>query len=344
MSRYQTYFTTLIIIIVISCSKDAMDLFSGFKTPTHFPATSYPLNSNRVSKAGFELGKTLFYDSTLSIDNSISCASCHMQASAFTHHGHSLSHGLNNGLTLRNAPPIMNLAWSSSFMWDGSINQLDRQPINPLTSPIEMGETIPNVISKINGSSMYLSMFKSAFGKPTATEETFLKALSQFMLMCISADSKYDSVKRGQSTFTSEENKGYNVFILKCNSCHKEPLFTDHSFRNTGLPPNELTDSGRYVFTKNMNDLYKFKVPSLRNLSYTKPYMHDGRFGSIDKVLLHYSNNMSSLYTLDPIFKQGSTIGIPLSTEEKTNLKAFLLTLDDNHFVTNPLFEKGMSH
>ena len=344
MSRYQTYFVTIIIILIISCSKETMDMFSGFKTPLHFPATSYPFSNNRVSKAGFELGKTLFYDSTLSVDNTISCASCHMQASAFTHHGHSLSHGLNNSLTLRNAPPIMNLAWSSSFMWDGSISQLDRQPINPITSPIEMGETIPNVILKINGSSMYKSMFKAAFGKSMATEETLLKALSQFMLMCISDESKYDSVKRGQSTFTTEENKGYAVFISKCNTCHKEPLFSDNSFRNTGLMPNELTDSGRYVFTKNLNDLYKFKVPSLRNLSYTKPYMHDGRFGSIDKVLLHYSINMTSLSTLDPIFTQGTTIGIALTAEEKSNLKAFLLTLDDNHFVSNPLFEKGMSH
>ena len=327
MRKYKTYATAVLMLLVAACSKEVIEQFSGFKTPFYFPAATYDFSNNHVSKAGFELGKTLFYDSTLSIDNSTSCASCHMQSSSFTHHEHSLSHGLNGSLTRRNAPPIMNLAWNNSFMWDGSVGKLDQQPVKPFTNSIEMGETMPNIMKKVNGSGMYRSMFKDAFGTALATEDQLLKALSQFMVMAVSKEAKYDSVQRGQAEFNTTEKQGYAIFVQKCNACHSEPLFTDNSFRDTKLPPNDLMDSGRYVATRNINDLYKFKVPSLRNLGYTKPYMHDGRFSSIDKVLDHYNTNLFSI-----------------SADERSKLKAFLLTLDDKVFVTNPLFEKGMSH
>ena len=327
MHKYKTYATAVLMLLVAACSKEVIEQFAGFKTPFYFPATTYDFSNNHVSKAGFELGKTLFYDSTLSIDNSTSCASCHMQSSSFTHHEHSLSHGLNGSLTRRNAPPIMNLAWNNSFMWDGSVGKLDQQPVKPFTNSIEMGETMPNIMKKVNSSGMYRNMFKDAFGTALATEDQLLKALSQFMVMAVSKEAKYDSVQRGQAEFNTTEKQGYAIFVQKCNACHSEPLFTDNSFRDTKLPPNDLMDSGRYVATRNINDLYKFKVPSLRNLGYTKPYMHDGRFSSIDKVLDHYNTNLFSI-----------------SADERSKLKAFLLTLDDKVFVTNPLFEKGMSH
>ena len=327
MRKYKTYATAVLMLLVAACSKEVIEQFFGFKTPFYFPATTYDFSNNHVTKAGFELGKTLFYDSTLSIDNSTSCASCHMQSSAFTHHEHSLSHGLNGSLTRRNAPPIMNLAWNNSFMWDGSVGKLDQQPVKPFTNIIEMGETMPNIMKKVNSSGMYRSMFKDAFGTAVATEDQLLKALSQFMVMAVSKEAKYDSVQRGQAQFNTTEKEGYAIFVQKCNACHSEPLFTDNSFRNTKLPPNDLMDSGRYVATRNINDLYKFKVPSLRNLGYTKPYMHDGRFSSIDKVLDHYNTNLFSI-----------------STDERSKLKAFLITLDDKIFVTNPLFEKGIGH
>ena len=327
MRKYKTYATAVLMLLVAACSKEVIEQFVGFKTPFYFPATTYDFSNNHVSKAGFELGKTLFYDSTLSIDNSTSCASCHMQSSAFTHHEHSLSHGLNGSLTRRNAPPIMNLAWNNSFMWDGSVGKLDQQPVKPFTNSIEMGETMPNIMKKVNSSGMYRSMFKDAFGTAVATEDQLLKALSQFMVMAVSKEAKYDSVQRGQAQFNTTEKEGYAIFIQKCNACHSEPLFTDNSFRDTKLPPNDLMDSGRYVATRNINDLYKFKVPSLRNLSYTKPYMHDGRFSSIDKVLDHYNTNLFNI-----------------TVNERSKLKAFLLTLDDKIFITNPIFEKGMGH
>jgi cytochrome c peroxidase len=328
LQRYKPYSVLLCLLLAVACSKEAIEFFVGFKTPYYFPAATYDFSKNHVSKSGFELGKMIFYDSTLSIDNSTSCASCHMQSSAFTHPDHSLSHGLHGSLTRRNAPPIMNLAWSNSFMWDGSVDKLDQQPVKPFTNQLEMGETMPNILKKVNSSGMYRGMFKDAFGTAVATEDQLLKALSQFMVMAVSNESKYDSVKRNQASFSDIEQAGYAIFVQKCNGCHSEPLFTDNSFRNTLLPPNELMDSGRYVVTRNISDLYRFKVPSLRNLGYTKPYMHDGRFSNIDKVLDHYNAKLFSI-----------------SADERTKLKAFLLTLDDKVFVSNPLFAKGtMNH
>jgi len=344
MNSFRPYLVLLIIAIFFACSKEGIDLFEGFKRPSYFPASAYDFTDNKVSAPGFALGKMLFHDSTLSIDNSTSCASCHMQSSAFTHHEHNLSHGLNGSLTHRNAPPIMNLAWGNALMWDGSVASLDKQPLQPLTSPIEMGETVPGVLKKLNSSSMYKKMFFDAFGVPEATEDRMLKALSQYMVLLISNNAKYDSVKRGEARFTEEEAAGYQVFQNKCNACHNEPLFTDNSFRNIGLPLGELNDSGRISFTKEPSDFNRFKVPSLRNLSYTKPYMHDGRFSSVDKVLNHYHSGITNISNLDPNLLKNSTPGILLSVEERKSLTIFLKTLDDPHFVNNPFYGRASGH
>lgn len=344
MLKIKAYLILVLLLAAMACTKEAIDSFKGWVTPSHFPPPAYPLAQNKITSAGFDLGKMLFFDSTLSVDNFMSCGSCHDQASAFTHHEHDLSHGRNGALTKRNTPPIMNLAWSTSFMWDGGIRHLDRQPIMPLTNPIEMGTTIPSVLSKLNASSMYRSMFAEAFGSPVATEEKMLQALSQFMLMCVSAEAKYDSVKRGQARFTDDETAGYEIFKQQCNSCHTEPLFTDQSFRNNGVAPNYLMDSGRFVVTKNPADLYKFKVPSLRNLSYTLPYMHDGRIHTLGGIFEHYANGVTDLPTLDPLLRQGNRRGIALNSEERRKLTAFLKTLDDKNFVTNKTFDRHIQH
>lgn len=345
MLRRNPYTLLLLVFLVFSCSKEAIELFTGFRAPGYFPPVVYPLDNNKVTRAGFELGKKLFSDTLLSADNSVSCASCHMQSAGFTHHGHDLSHGLNGSFTKRNATPIMNLAWMPLFMWDGTVNNLDQQPIRPLTSRVEMGETIPNILKKLNSSSEYKSMFSDAFGSTVATEEKMLKALSQFMVMCISDNAKYDSVKRGQAFFTAAEQEGYAIFLLKCNACHSEPLFTDFRFRNAGLETDvRLLDSGRYTATKSLNDLYKFKVPSLRNLGYTAPFMHDGRYSTLEKVFNHYDKLIKDMPTLDPLLKQNGRIGIPLNTMERIRLTAFLKTLDDHSFINNKLLEHKITH
>lgn len=320
---------------IFACGKELLqDSFTGFVQPSNFPQPVYHFSTNPVTKNGFELGRKLFYDPILSRDGTISCGSCHIPTSAFTQHGHSVSHGINDRLGTRNSPPIMNLAWYSSFMWDGGVFDLDLQPIAPVTNHEEMDETMENVLQKLKSNSVYPSLFKKAFDNEEVTTAGFLKALSQFMLMCVSSNSKYDKVMRKEGeVFSDNEQKGYDVFKQKCGTCHKEPLFTDNSFRNNGLGIGNTDDKGRRLITLSDSDAYKFKVPSLRNLLYTAPYMHDGRFLTVDAVLNHYSDHVKADAGLDPLLNQNSKPGIAITQDEKQQLIAFLATLNDASFV-----------
>ena len=338
MNKKITCIVLLFVSGIYACHKDVMEIFAGFQQPVNFPVAVYHFNSNPVTKDGFGLGRKLFYDPILSANNTISCGSCHMQTAAFTHNGHSVSHGILDRLGTRNSPPIMNLAWSSSFMWDGGIFDLDLQPIAPVTNHVEMDDSVENVLARLRSSMVYPGLFKKAFGTDEINSTRFLKALAQFMVMCVSSNAKYDSVMRNQAAFTVEENEGYAIFKQKCNNCHAEPLFTDYSFRNNGLPPSEADDKGRYTITLNNNDRYKFKVPSLRNLNYTPPYMHDGRFFTLDAVLDHYTGGVKSTPNLDTVLHQDNRLGIDISAVEKTKLLAFLETLNDKVFVRDKRF------
>ena len=334
MKRKTTVLIVTILVVVTACQKQVMEtLFPGFTAPAHFPAPVYALANNPVTKEGFELGRKLFYEPRLSRNNTVSCGSCHIQSSAFTQHGHDVSHGIDDRLGRRNSPPIMNLAWSNTLMWDGGIFDLDLQPIAPITAHEEMDEKISNVIAKLQAHPQYPTLFQKAFGSSTITTAHFMKALSQFMVMCISSNSKYDSIARREKnvSFTAEEQTGYVLVQQKCGSCHKEPLFTDHSFRNNGIAIGANNDQGRYEITLNPTDRYKFKVPSLRNLTYTAPYMHDGRFYTLDAVLDHYTKHIQTTPNLDPTL----TSGIPLSAEEKNKMLAFLRTLNDRVFISD---------
>jgi cytochrome c peroxidase len=324
----------LLLLLLICTAFMSMDFF-GFQKPGNFPTPVYDLKKNPVTREGFELGRKLFYETALSRDNSVSCGNCHVQTSGFTQHGHDLSHGIEDRLGNRNSPPIMNLAWSSSFMWDGGVFHLDLFPINPITNPVEMDEKMDRVISKLQEAPDYRTRFKAAFGSPEISATKVFKALSQYMVMCISSNSKYDSVMRHTGVrFNKIEQKGYAIFKQRCSSCHKEPLFTDGTFRNNGLSHDFNPDSGRQAITLDPADRYKFKVPSLRNLSYTLPYMHDGRFTTIDQVLNHYISDIHDGPTLDPMLKRNGKPGIPLTAQDKKDLKAFILTLNDKLFIT----------
>ena len=335
-----------IAMFIIACKKDDMidneiGRFLGFQKPANFPEPLYNFANNTITKSGFELGRTLFYEPRLSRDNTISCGSCHIQSSAFTQHGHDVSHGVDDRLGIRNSPPIMNLAWSRAFMWGGGIFDLDLQPIAPITAHEEMDENLENVLGKLRSLPKYKTLFKSAFGTEEITVARFLKAMSQFMLMCISSNSKYDKVmrKEGGLMFTQVEEEGYAIFKQKCGSCHTEPLFTDGSFRNNGLGISPVNDQGLYISTLIPTDKYKFKVPSLRNLQYTAPYMHDGRFLSLAGVFEHYNSEVQQTANLDPLLGTNS-LGIPLSDLEKTKLSAFLATLNDKSFINNTLLSE----
>jgi cytochrome c peroxidase len=315
--------------------KQAVSGFLGFQKPANFPEPQYKLANNQITEAGFVLGRTLFYEPRLSRNNTISCGSCHIQSSAFTQHGHDVSHGIDDRLGTRNSPPVMNLAWNKAFMWGGGVFDLDLQPIVPITTHEEMDESLQNVMNKLKSVAKYPTMFKAAFGTEEITTARFMKALSQFMLMCVSANSKYDKVirKEGQS-FTADEQAGYQIFKSKCSSCHSEPLFTDNGFRNNGLTPSAINDVGLYTATLQMTDRYRFKVPSLRNLSYTAPYMHDGRFLTLEAVFDHYAEGVKQTPNLDPLLQKDGKLGITLTVDDRTKLTTFLKTLDDPDFVS----------
>lgn len=342
MYRKHWFVIFLLLAGIVACKKEFIESsFTGFEKPSNFPEPAYHFNTNAVNKAGFELGRKIFFDPILSADNSISCGSCHIPTAAFSHNGHSVSHGIHNLLGTRNSPAIMNLAWSNSFMWDGGIFDLDLQPVAPITNPVEHNETMANVLQKLRNSSVYPPLFEKAFGTTDINNVNFSKALSQFMLMCVSSNSKYDSVMRAQgAAFTVEEQQGYELVKQKCTHCHSEPLFTDHSFRNNGILPSGINDSGRFKVTLNPLNKYTFKVPSLRNLSFTSPYMHDGRFFTLEAVLDHYTDHVQPIENLDPFFQQGSSLGIIITAPEKLQVLAFLKTLDDRIFVTNPLLSE----
>ena len=311
------------------------DKFGLFPMPEGWPAPAYDFKKNPLSKKKIELGRMLFHDPVLSRDSTISCSSCHLQYTAFTHVDHKLSHGIQNRIGTRNSPALMNLAWAKTFMWDGSVNHLDVQALAPISNPGEMDEDIAHVISKLQFSKKYPALFFEAFGDSAITTEYVLKSLSQFMLTMVSANSKYDRVMHKEDTFTTKEAKGYALFKQNCASCHTEPLFTNMQFENNGLPVDDsLKDIGKMKISRKAADSLKFKVPTLRNIEFSQPYMHDGRFKNLNQVLNYYAMGVQHSPTLNPKLEKG----IYLTNSEKVELIAFLLTLTDKEFLYNPKF------
>jgi cytochrome c peroxidase len=311
-----------------------------FKIPAGWPKPPNNIFAkNKLSEQGFQLGKKLFYDTRLSKDGSnISCANCHQQFAAFATYDHDFSHGQNEQHTTRNTPALFNLAWMTNYHWDGGINHIEVQPLSPLTSPTEMAESLENVLAKLKQDSVYPAMFKAAFGTDEINSQRMLKALAQFTGTIVSANSKYDKVLRGEAKFTYSEENGYAVFKANCASCHKEPLFTDNSLRNNGLAINDyLKDYGRMKITGKPEDSLKFKVPSLRNVAVSFPYMHDGRFYSLGAVIEHYRNGIiTGQPTLDPLLAKR----IVITNAQKNELIYFLYTLTDTSMTKNPRFAK----
>lgn len=334
----KTFFILLTLISFISCSVDpeikpiiAADEIKEI-VPPGWPTPQYNFSNNPLTADGFTLGRTLFYDPLLSLDNTISCGSCHQQFAAFSHSGHDVSHGINGLLGTRNAPALQNLTWNSTFMHDGGILNIEVMPLAPITNPVEMNETMNNVVSKLSASAKYKQLFTKAFGDDLVNSQRIFKAIAQFMGTMYSYNSKYDLVKSGKAIFTSQEESGHNLFVQKCASCHTEPLFTDYAFRNNGLSVNvAYHDSGRAHITGNASDRYKFKTPSLRNIEKSGPYMHDGRFTTLDQCLNHYISGVVPSATLDPQLNGG----IALTSQNKTDIIAFLKTLTDTKYLTD---------
>ncbi len=310
-----------------------------WKKPANFPEPIYNFANNPLTLEGVALGRALFYDDMLSVNGTVSCGFCHQQPAAFAHPDHALSHGVNDQIGTRNNLGLQNLAFYKSFFWDGGVSDLDLLPIAPIENPVEMAHSMPNLLNAVRQSAKYRPLFQSAFGSDSITTARFLKALSQFMLTMVSATSKYDKYVRKEAggELTTDELAGLNLFQQKCSSCHTGELFTDQSFRNNGLSRALNQDIGRYGITLRDEDRFRFKVPSLRNVVRTPPYMHDGRFGTLDDVLNHYTT-LQDVPELDPALRPNGKPGVSLTDPEKKQIIAFLNTLTDNAYVADRQF------
>ena len=305
--------------------------------PDSFPAPVYTFSDNPLSKEGVELGRRLFYDPQLSADGLVPCSSCHQQIAGFGTFEHDRSHGVFNSHTLRNAPVLFNLAWNTTFHWDGEFSSLADEAAHPLTGSNEMGQTYKRIIDYLEADRTYRNAFKEVFRYPFIRPEFIHKALAQFTGSIVSANSKYDQYKKGTRSFTPQEENGYQVYKVSCASCHPEPLFTDYSYRNIGLPVDPLlNDFGRMRITGQAEDSLKFKVPTLRNTYISSNYMHDGRFNTLQQCLNHYRNNVQPAATLDPLL----TNGITLTTTQNDNLLLFLRALTDSSLLRDPRYKR----
>jgi cytochrome c peroxidase len=306
----------------------------------YFPQPNLP-RDNPLTGEGVSLGSELFFDRRLSADNTQSCATCHHPRQGFSENRR-LSRGIGGEFGTRNAMPLENLAWKKEYFWDGRAASLREQVLQPIQNPVEMHESLGYLVQKLGADANYHRLFANAFGSPAINADRIARALEQFLLVQVSFDSKFDRVARGKEKFTAEEQRGFQLFHTEydpyhgqfgadCFHCHGGPLFQSQDFANNGLD-SEFTDQGRYLVTRREGDRGKFSVPSLRNVSVTGPYMHDGRFRTLEEVVAHYCTGMKRSATLDPNLAKHPDGGVPLSSADQRALVAFLKTLTDERF------------
>jgi cytochrome c peroxidase len=301
------------------------------------------------------LGRRLFHESRLSKNNSQSCATCHDPTKAFAD-GRRISLGESGQIGRRNAMPLVNLAWAREFFWDGRAKSLREQVLVPIQDTQEMNETLERVVAKLEAAKEYPKQFQSAFGTAGITSARVALALEQFLLTLVSQESKFDRAARKLDTLTAQEQRGLQLFVTEhdparglrgadCFHCHGGNLFSNHQFINNGLEE-FASDLGRMEITKRESDRAKFKVPTLRNVALTAPYMHDGRFATLEEVVEHYNGTLHRSPNLDPNLAKHPVSGLGLNADDKAALVAFLKTLTDINFVTraskaHPFFEEN---
>jgi cytochrome c peroxidase len=328
-----------ILLLLLSCSREnvADPMHDNpeiqLDIPQGFPPLNGAVNKNKPTKYGVELGEKLFHEKKFSGNNTISCASCHHQSSAFADNN-AQAIGIYGRVGLRNTPPIQNLAFMKLYNWDGNKLTLESQPLVPIITHEEMNSSILEVIEKIRDDYDYKDLFRKAFGDEGITPDRIYRSIAQYEYTLISANSKYDKVKRNDGeTFTESEARGYQAFTIKCASCHSTELFTDQSFRNVGFPLNPSPEeAGRGRVTWLPADYMRFRVPSLRNAEYTAPYGSFGQFPTLRAVLDYFDNGVLDADNLDPILKDNGN-RIPLSEQEKDDIISFIKTLSDRTFV-----------
>lgn len=329
-----------VLLIALSCGKGGMNESVEednpeivLDIPPEFPALNGSIAQNRPTKYGVALGEKLFHEKKFSGNNTISCASCHNPALAFSD-GRQQAVGIYDRVGLRNTPAIQNMAFMKFYNWDGNILQLEKQPLVPIITHEEMNSSILEVIGKIDVETDYKKLFKRAFGDESITADRIYRSIAQYEYTLIAANSKYDRVKRNEGEqFTAIEEKGYATFKTKCASCHSTALFTDQSFRNVGFPANpNPEEAGRARVTGRPADQMAFRVPSLRNTAYTAPYGSFGQFPTLRAVLDYFDKGVLDAENLDPILKKNGN-RIPLTEQEKLAIIAFIETLSDPVFI-----------
>lgn len=354
MKHWLTY--SLFFIILFSCSSEEASQDNAY-VPIPFQLEIPSLFedklidpiipvSNKLTVEGVALGKRLFFDNILSVNNTKACASCHSPQHAFSD-PNQFSVGVTNIEGTRNSMPLFNLAWNfdDRYFWDGHALGLESQALEPVIDANELGnDSWEPVEAKLNNHPEYPQLFKQAFGTSVITKTLVSKAIAQFERTLISGNSKFDKFSNGEVALTPQEQNGLDVFMDEsrgdCFHCHgnpNNPLWTDNKFHNNGLDAT-FSDLGFGLITGNPNDNGKFKSPSLRNLAYTAPYMHDGRFATLEQVIEHYSTGLQASSTIDPLMKKVAQGGVNLTAQDKADLKAFLLTLSDPSFLNNPAF------
>ena len=324
--------------------------YADISLPTHFTSSALSFfesipPDNPVTNDGATLGRVLFYDKNLSMSRKVSCGSCHFQHKGFADTV-ALSMGHQGGLTRRNAMHLVNLQYNRRFFWDLRALGLETQVLMPVQDSIEMGMSLDTLVARLNKEDYYPSLFTNAFGDPEITSTRIAAALAQFVRSIVSYQTKYDEgIVADFANFNSQELAGKALYfngITKCNQCHSTANFFDPGGRNTGLDV-DYTDEGRFEITGIESDKGIFKVPSLRNVALTAPYMHDGRFATLEEVIDQYDNGVQPHANLDDRLTANNQIGgIPyslhLSSSEKAALIAFLHTLTDFSVVTDVKF------
>ena len=303
------------------------------ETPPGFPNMNIPAN-NPITVEGVNLGNKLFHDKILSGNGSQACASCHLQSTAFSDPSQ-FSTGIDGFFGNRNASALVNVGWNESLNWDGSALKLEEQAFEPITNPIEMNDTWLNVENKLNSDDEYPTLFKNAFNIDYIDSNHVVMAIAQFERTLISANSKFDRYLKGEAQLTASELGGYAIFNSEkgdCFHCHGTQMFMDNLFHNNGLDPEPFSDLGLAKVTGNSIDNGKFKTPTLRNIEVSAPYMHDGRFSTLEEVVEHYNSGGVYSLTIDPLMKK-LEVGLQLTNQEKQDLVAFLKTLTDTDFL-----------
>jgi len=314
-----------------------------YDLPAYAPKLPKAPQDNPTTREGVELGRMLFYEKRLSGDNTLSCAGCHNQEYGFTDDGRRVSIGIRGIEGKRNSMPLFNLDFGDRFFWDGRARSLEEQALMPIIDHTEMDESLPEAVKKLQASELYPDLFYKAFGTSTISSELIGKAIAQFMRSIVSFRSRYDSVRfLNIGFFTESEQRGYELFFDEaggdCFHCHTEGnlLFSTFTFENNGLTAaqsiEDFPDPGLGSVTGRAEDYGKFKVPSLRNVELTAPYMHDGRFKTLKEVLDFYSDSLK--YSININFSNLKRVhldrgGMKLTEQEKWDIIAFLKTLTD---------------